>query len=123
MISAASSASEKAREFFAGKLEFTIGPAELHQQLESNENIMIIDVREAEDFIKGHVPRAINLPPGNWEKIGRWRTERTLVVYCYSQTCHLAAQAAKEFASQGHPVMEMEGGFETWKKNKLPVEV
>jgi rhodanese-related sulfurtransferase len=116
-------AAEKAKEFFSVKLDFTIGPLELHQQIDRSENITVIDVRAAEDFIKGHLPRAINLPEGNWEKIGRWRKEKTLMVYSYSQTCHLAAQAAKEFASQGHAVREMEGGFETWKKNKLPVEV
>ena len=64
---------DKAKEFFSGKLDFTIGPLELNQQIDKSENIMVIDVRAAEDFIKGHVPRAINLPEGNWEKIGKWR--------------------------------------------------
>lgn len=117
------SAAEKAKEFFAGKLDFTIGPLEVNQQIEKSENVTIIDVRAAEDFIKGHVPRAVNLPEGNWQQIGTWRKSKPLIVYSYSQTCHFAARAAKEFASQGHAVMEMEGGFETWKKNKLPVEI
>ena len=48
--------------------------------------------------------------------------DRTAVIYCYSQTCKLAAAAAVEFASAGIPVVEMEGGFEAWEKNQLPVE-
>jgi hypothetical protein len=34
----------------------------------------------------------------------------------------LAATAAIEFARKGYPVMEMEGGMEAWKENKLEVE-
>jgi rhodanese-related sulfurtransferase len=123
MTSATLSAPEKAKEFFAGKLDFTIGPAEVNQQLQNGANIVIIDVRATEDFIKGHVPHAINLPEGQWDKTSGWRKERPLVIYCYSQTCHLAARAALAFASQGFPVMEMEGGFAAWKENKLPVEI
>jgi hypothetical protein len=26
------------------------------------------------------------------------------------------------FAAQGYPVMELEGGFETWKKSELDIE-
>jgi rhodanese-related sulfurtransferase len=116
-------APEKAQEFFAWKLDFTVDPLELNRQINNSENITIIDVRAAKDFIRGHLPRAINLPAGNWDKISGWRKERPLVVYCYSQTCHLAAHAAVEFARQGLSVREMEGGFETWRKNKLPVEI
>lgn len=123
MISATLSAPEKAKEFFAGKVDFTIGPAEVYQQLQNGGNIMVIDVRATEDFIKGHVPRAINLPEGQWDKTSGWRKERPLVIYCYTQTCHLAAHAALAFASQGFPVMEMDGGFAAWKENKLPVEI
>jgi hypothetical protein len=48
--------------------------------------------------------------------------ERTNVLYCYSQVCHLAATAALGLTTRGYPVMELEGGFEGWKDNELPVE-
>jgi len=50
------------------------------------------------------------------------RRDQTNVLYCYSPTCHLAAKAAVEFARKGFPVMEMDGGFEAWKENELPIE-
>jgi rhodanese-related sulfurtransferase len=114
---------EMARNFFAEKINFTISPAELNQQLQNGANITVIDVRATEDFIKGHVPRAINLPEGQWSKTTGWPKERQLVIYCYSQICHLAAHAALAFANQGYSVMEMDGGFAAWKENKLPVEI
>ncbi len=44
-------------------------------------------------------------------------------LYCYSQTCKLAAACGySELASAGIPVVEMEGGFEAWVKNERFVE-
>lgn len=43
-------------------------------------------------------------------------------MYCYSEVCHLAAAAARDFAEHGYPVMELEGGFEEWHRNNLSIE-
>ena len=113
---------QKARAYFENKVAFTTGPIELSRQLE-NRNINIVDVREAEDYEKGHIPGAVNLPQGNWDNGARVLSrDKTNVVYCYSQQCHLAAQACVAFASKGFPVMELEGGFGTWKENELRIE-
>jgi rhodanese-related sulfurtransferase len=53
---------KKATEFFEAKLNFTTGPFELSELIESDENINIIDVRKAEDYASGHIPGAISLP-------------------------------------------------------------
>lgn len=42
-------------------------------------------------------------------------------MYCYSHVCHLAATAAVEFAAQGFPVMELEGGWRWWTKHDFVV--
>lgn len=112
----------EAKTFFEHKLAFTTGPVEVSKQIKASENITIIDVREAEDFQKGHVPGAINLPHDKWESASGLREDSINIVYCYTQTCHLAAKAAAQFAAQGYRVMEMEGGFEAWTENDLPVE-
>jgi rhodanese-related sulfurtransferase len=87
-----------------------------------DDHILVVDVRASEDFAKGHIPGAINLPKETWENPARLSKDKTNVVYCYTQTCHLAANACFEFAGQGYPVMEMEGGFEGWKENDLDIE-
>jgi rhodanese-related sulfurtransferase len=112
----------QARDYFAQKLAFLTGPYELQGQLSRNEPVTVVDVRLPSDFNAGHIPGAINLPQGKWHTLAGLDKSRTAVVYCYSQTCKLAAAAAVEFASAGIPVVEMEGGFEAWVKNRLPVE-
>lgn len=113
----------KAKKFFEDKMAFTTGPIELDRMIKSHENnIVVVDVREAEDFAKGHIPGAINLPKGSWNKPAGMSKEKTNIVYCYSQVCHLAATACVVFAANGYPVMELEGGFDVWKKYELDVE-
>ena len=112
----------QAREYFAQKLAFLTGPYELDGQIKRGEKITIVDVRLPSDYRNGHIPGAINLPNGKWHTLNGLTKDRTAVVYCYSQTCKLAAAAAVEFASAGIPVVEMEGGFEAWEANALPIE-
>lgn len=112
----------KAVDYFDAKLEFTTGPAELHDMIERGENISIIDVRREGDYRKEHIPGSVNLPREKWDSFEGLSKDRTNVVYCYSQQCHLAASASKFFAEHGYPVMELEGGYEAWKKYSLPVE-
>ena len=113
---------QKAREYFANKMAFTTGPIELDHSLKGNADLVVIDVRAEEDYAKGHVPGALNLPYERWRTREGLRKDGLNVLYCYSQVCHLAATAALEFAGDGYPVMEMDGGFEAWKQNDLGIE-
>ena len=114
---------ERAKAYFEDKLSFTTGPVELDRWIKSGENnLVIVDVREAEDYAKGHVPGAINLPREQWENPQGLSRDKTNVVYCYSQQCHLAANACVQFAGRGYPVMELEGGFAIWKEHDMEVE-
>ena len=113
----------KARAYFEDKLAFTTGPVELDKWIKTGEeNLVVVDVREAEDFAKGHILGAINIPKEKWGRPQGLAKDKTNVVYCYTQQCHLAANACVQFASRNYPVMELEGGFEAWKANDLDIE-
>ena len=113
----------KAKEHFEARMAFTTGPFELSQKIEQNDDeTNVIDLRASEDYTQGHIPGAANLPKEKWPTLDGLRKDKINVLYCYSQTCHLAAAAGLEFASKGYPVMEMEGGIQAWKESGLKVE-
>jgi rhodanese-related sulfurtransferase len=112
----------EAHGFVGNKMLLTILPEEVNQIRRKDFSSIIVDVRETKDFISGHVPGAINLPEGNWGKISSLQYDLTMIIYCYSNTCPLGRQAMAEFVRHGYSAIEMEGGFEAWKENNLPVE-
>ena len=112
---------QKARAYFENKVTFTTGPFELFLSSRSH-GVNIVDVREAEDYEKGHIPGAINMPHRSWDDTSRLTRDKANVFYCYSQQCHLAANACAAFAAKGYPVMELEGGFSAWEAYELEVK-
>jgi len=112
----------KAKEYFEDKITFTTGPVELDHMIKEDEDINVVDVREAEDYEEGHIPGAVNLPREKWPTLEGLERDKTNVLYCYSHVCHLSAAAAVEFAGKGYPVMEMDGGFKAWKEHDLEIE-
>ena len=113
---------QAAVKYFEAKLNFTTGPIELSHWLKEGAPVNVIDVRASEDYEKGHIPGAINLPKNQWGSARGLSKDKTNVLYCYSQTCHLAAAAAIEFAKKDYRVMELEGGFNTWERARLEVQ-
>ena len=111
----------KAKEFFEAKMAFTTGPVELERMMKQG-GVNIVDVRAAEDYAKGHIPGAISLPKERWESLQGLRKDRVNILYCYSLVCHLAATAAVQFAAQGFPVMELDGGWRWWQEDGFDVE-
>lgn len=111
----------KAKEYFEAKMAFTTGPIELERAIGSGE-VNVVDVRASEDYAEGHIPGAVNLPKERWQTPEGLRKDKVNVLYCYSQVCHLAATAAVEFSGKGYPVMELEGGFRSWKEHELDIE-
>ena len=112
---------KEAQAYFENKMTFTTGPVETERLLH-DENVVIVDVRAEEDFREGHVPGAINIPQDRWDNPQGMSKDKQNILYCYSVVCHLAAKACVQFAGMGYPVMEMDGGFRSWKENELPVE-
>lgn len=111
-----------AGEYFQKKISFTTGPVELDRWIKEHEKIAIVHVRRKEDYEQGHIPGAISMPMESWAAPEGLPKDKINVLYCYTQTCHLAATAAVEFAAQGRCCMELEGGFEGWRNAGLPVE-
>lgn len=119
----------KAAEFFEHELNFKTTPYGVNSLIKDKAtNVVIVDVRDAKSFAKGHIPGAINIPYDKFNSFEGSETEfpglqknKINIVYCYELLCNLGQKAAKKFASAGYPVKEMAGGFSEWKKHKYQV--
>ncbi len=113
----------KAKEYFLNELAYTIGPLKLKKMLEKHlEEFDLFDLREYEDFIKGHIPFASHLPADQLEdQLVKFSKEKINILYSYNFTCHLAAKCAYKLADEGYPVMVLTGGFKGWKKNDFDI--
>ena len=108
--------------YFRAKMDFTLGPAELEHLIRDRADVMIVDVRTEADYRKGHIPGAVNVPKARWDSFTGLSQLRRIVMYCYSQQCHLATEACLKFALKGFRVMELEGGMDAWRQFGYQVE-
>lgn len=112
-------------QYFEDKAAFTLGPVELEELMkERPDDVILVDVRDADSYKKGHIPKAINLPAShdfemNFDKLSK---EKITVVYCYNQNCHMGAKIAAKLAANGYPVMELDGAYDWYKSQGNKVE-
>src|SRR5215813_1645971 len=74
----------KAQQYFEDKMAFTTGPIELNRAINEKQDIVVVDVRAAEDFKEGHIGGALSLPREKWSKPFGMHRDKFNVIYCYS---------------------------------------
>lgn len=100
----------------------TISPMLTVTKLNSG-NPVIVDVREASEFKKGHIADAIHIPVASLDnqikKIELYKQDDVIVV-CHTGT--RSAMACSKLSKLGFEnVYLMTGGMQSWEDNKLPV--
>lgn len=97
---------------------------ELKRRLDAGEPLVLVDVREADEFRAGHLPGALSLPRGLLEMRAAEALrdpDAPLVVYC--QSGPRAALAARTLRELGYARVERaEPGFGRWRELGFPVE-
>ncbi|MCA9585066.1 MAG: molybdopterin-synthase adenylyltransferase MoeB [Myxococcales bacterium] len=97
---------------------------DLKRRLEAKEDIVLLDVREKEEFRAGYIPGAISLPRGFLEIQVEGRVpdkKKKVVAYCAGGT--RSALAAKTLADLGYENVETANpGFVRWKDLGFPIE-
>ena len=100
----------------------TIEPQALATRLEAGEPIQLIDVRTPEEFAKGHIEGAINIPVDEFDPaalLDVGGAER--ILYCRSD--RRSGVAAERLAEAGNTTaVHMEGGILAWEEAGLPVQ-
>ncbi len=88
-----------------------------------NQGALVLDIRPAEEYAKGHVNGAKQLPSDQILQAGetfkRYK-EKPVIVYCDSGS--LAAAAVRQLNEQGFTkAFNLRGGFTGWRAENLPV--
>ncbi len=85
--------------------------------------VTILDVRPEDEYVAGHLPKAINIP---LSELGRRLKEipkgRDIVAYCRGPYCVLAFEAVALLRDRGFKTRRLEDGYPEWKAAGLPVE-
>jgi len=89
---------------------------ELNTLLEHDGEYKIIDCREAEEYIEGHIPGAINIPRGVLEFSSKISNRRE-TLYVYSQTVNRASLACPALKLlKFNKVYLVDGGWQEWNQ-------
>ncbi|HIE76054.1 MAG TPA: rhodanese-like domain-containing protein [Gammaproteobacteria bacterium] len=95
-------------------------------QLINQENAVVVDVCQPEEFGKGHIPAAINIPVDQIkEQLGQLekfrKKDRPIVLSCRSgQRASRAAAVLRK--NEFKRVYTLSGGLAAWEKENLPLE-
>ena len=97
---------------------------ELRRRLDANEPVVLVDVREKEEFRAGYLPGAVSVPRGYLEQNIESRVpdkQARVVTYCAGGS--RAVLAAKTLRDFGYANVEFFGaGFPRWKDAGHPIE-
>ncbi len=85
-------------------------------ELHAKQKFIIVDVREMDEFLEGHIPEAILVDHYNFTQFAdSYDKDQPLLIYCRTQRRN--KQAARRFAYKGFKhIYCLEGGVELWKQ-------
>jgi rhodanese-related sulfurtransferase/DNA-binding transcriptional ArsR family regulator len=99
-----------------------IGAAELLQRLVEG-NIILLDVRPAEEYTAGHLPDALSIPVAELEaRLPELPQDKEIVAYCRGPYCVFADEAVALLRTNGYNAHRLEQGLPDWRALGLPVE-
>ena len=92
-------------------------------KLMEDANVVVLDVRTAEEFKEGHLEGAVNIDQAQSDFIQKAKealpANKTIAIYCRSG--RRSASAAGKLAAEGYKVVNLKGGILAWKEAKMPV--
>lgn len=101
----------------------TVGAEELLRRMRTDE-VVVLDVRPAEEYRSGHILGARSMPIRELEKkIARLPKTTGVVAYCRGPFCVYADEAVASLRRRGWHARRLNMGFPDWKAAGLPVAV
>jgi len=85
--------------------------------------VVVIDVRPAEEFRTAHLPFARSLPLEELEaRLGELPKDREIVAYCRGPFCVMANQAVATLSGRGYRIRTIREGISEWRASGMSLE-
>jgi rhodanese-related sulfurtransferase/DNA-binding MarR family transcriptional regulator len=99
-----------------------IGMEALRERIDRGD-VIVLDVRPAEEYHHGHIAGARSIPVGELEaRLDELPTDVDVVAYCRGPYCVFADEAVDALRERGVDARRLKAGFPDWKAAGLPVE-
>lgn len=86
-------------------------------------DVVVLDVRPAEEYEAGHIPGALSIPVEELaDRITELPEGAETVVYCRGKYCVLAYDAVRLLTGRGRRAIRLSDGMLEWRLSDLPVE-
>jgi rhodanese-related sulfurtransferase len=111
-----------AREYLGDEVE-AIGREELIERM-TRGDVVLVDVRPAEEFEAGHIDGAQSIPIAELrQRLAELPGDREIVAYCRGPFCAYAHEAVRTLREQGRAARRLEDGWPEWRltKEETPV--
>ena len=99
---------------------------ELRELIERGERLALVEALDADEFRRGHLPGAVNIPRRSVDELApRLLPDRDVpvVVYCSSIACAASGEVARRLVEHGYAdVRHYAEGKADWIEAELPLE-
>jgi rhodanese-related sulfurtransferase len=103
-----------AREYLGDEVD-AIGRDELIARLRKGD-VVLVDVRPAEEFEAGHIEGARSIPIEELEdRLAELPADREVVAYCRGPFCAYAHEAVRQIRSSGRNARRLQDGWPEWR--------
>jgi rhodanese-related sulfurtransferase len=101
-----------------------ISVADAKGKIDSDASVIILDVREPDEFGKGHIPKAMNIPRGLLEfKVTNEIPNKDANILAYCKTGGRSCLACSTLVEMGYKnAKSIAGGWKAWLKAGYAVE-
>jgi len=89
----------------------------------SDEQVIVLDVRPAEEYTVGHLPHARSMPITELEaRLSELPADKAIVAYCRGPYCVFADEAVTLLRRHGYTASRLQEGLPDWRLLGFPVE-